>query len=174
MCKNCPFCHFRGCEFCSFGKFQPSKSAKIHKNQNSKCGKMADFEIQGSSKLISRKISMTQKSWNFFAVDILPQGCSITKFFHFSHLSCWWKRIRCWCKIWRRSRVPQVRTQSPSTSRPSLPWTQGPPCPSLSWTQTCPSLQARPNPRLQTRPSSHLQARPWTRPCFLLVISARI
>ena len=30
--KNCQFCHFRGSELCSFGKFPPSKSAKIHKN----------------------------------------------------------------------------------------------------------------------------------------------
>ena len=35
MCKNCHFCHFRSCEFCSFGKYQPSKSAKIKTNLNS-------------------------------------------------------------------------------------------------------------------------------------------
>ena len=34
-CKNCHFCHSKGCEFCSFCKLQPSKRAKIHKNQNS-------------------------------------------------------------------------------------------------------------------------------------------
>ena len=34
-CKNCHFWYFKSFEFCSFGKLQPSKSAKIHKNQNS-------------------------------------------------------------------------------------------------------------------------------------------
>ena len=29
------FCNFWASNFCSFGQFQPSKSAKIHKNQNS-------------------------------------------------------------------------------------------------------------------------------------------
>ena len=33
--KTPVFCHFRGSGFCSFGKFQPSKNAKFHKNQNS-------------------------------------------------------------------------------------------------------------------------------------------
>ena len=33
--KSAVFCHFRGCEVCSFGKFQPSKSAKMLKSQNS-------------------------------------------------------------------------------------------------------------------------------------------
>ena len=33
--KTTVLCHFRGSEFCSFGKFQPSKSAKFHKIQNS-------------------------------------------------------------------------------------------------------------------------------------------
>ena len=37
---NCPksaihIWHFRGSEFCYFCKYQPSKNAKIHKNQNS-------------------------------------------------------------------------------------------------------------------------------------------
>ena len=33
--QNLPFLPFWGYEFCSFGEFQPSKSAKFHKNQNS-------------------------------------------------------------------------------------------------------------------------------------------
>ena len=32
--KTAVFNHFGGCEFCSFGELQPSKSAKIHENQN--------------------------------------------------------------------------------------------------------------------------------------------
>jgi len=32
--KNCTFCEFLGSEFCYLVKLQPSKSAKIHKNQN--------------------------------------------------------------------------------------------------------------------------------------------
>ena len=33
--KKAIFCHFRGSVFCYFGKFQPSKGAKIHKKHNS-------------------------------------------------------------------------------------------------------------------------------------------
>ena len=33
--KIADFCHFRDSEVCEFGRFQPLKSAKIHKNQNS-------------------------------------------------------------------------------------------------------------------------------------------
>ena len=39
--------------------FEPSKSAKIHKNENSEpsiCVKLADFAIQKSPNLISRKM----------------------------------------------------------------------------------------------------------------------
>ena len=73
-------CHFKGSELNSFGKIQPSKCAKtavfaiskavnfghlvnfsVQKVQKSKfraskCGKMADFALQESAKLISRKI----------------------------------------------------------------------------------------------------------------------
>ena len=48
-----------GFEFCSFGKFQTSKSAKIQKNENSQplnMLKTADFAILETQKLISRKI----------------------------------------------------------------------------------------------------------------------
>ena len=58
-CKTALFCHLLRSEFCHFGKFQPSKSAKMLKKSKfraSKCGKIADFELQESSKLISRKI----------------------------------------------------------------------------------------------------------------------
>ena len=34
-CKKCLFCHFRASEYCGFGQFQPSKSAKLNKTQNS-------------------------------------------------------------------------------------------------------------------------------------------
>jgi len=53
------FLQFWGSEFCEFGKFQPSKSAKIHKKSKfraSKFVKKADFALQESPKLISRKI----------------------------------------------------------------------------------------------------------------------
>ena len=52
-------------EFCSFVKFNLSKSTKLHKNQNSEplnMFKKADFALQGSSKLISLKISVIEKS----------------------------------------------------------------------------------------------------------------
>ena len=58
--KTGVLCSFRGSEFCYFGKFQPSKSAKIHKNQYSEplslLKKMAHFALLQSSKMISRKI----------------------------------------------------------------------------------------------------------------------
>ena len=40
--QKVPFLHFRGCEFCSF---QPSKSAKIHKNQNSEPPNVFKWQI---------------------------------------------------------------------------------------------------------------------------------
>ena len=46
-------------EFSSFGQFQPSKNAKIHKDskfRTSKFAKMAHFALLESPKLISRKI----------------------------------------------------------------------------------------------------------------------
>ena len=57
--KNAIFAILGGCEFCSFGKFQPSKSAKMHKNQNSEplnVLKTEDLALLYSPKLISRKI----------------------------------------------------------------------------------------------------------------------
>ena len=57
--QNLPFTDFRGCEFCSLGNFQPSKSAKIHENQNSKPLielKWQFFGPQKSVSLISRKV----------------------------------------------------------------------------------------------------------------------
>ena len=44
---------------CEFDEFQPSKSAKMSKSQNSeprKCVKMADFALLESPKLISRNL----------------------------------------------------------------------------------------------------------------------
>jgi len=52
--KICRFCHSRGCEFCSFGQFQPSKNEKMHKNSKfiaCKYGKMADFALQKNLKI---------------------------------------------------------------------------------------------------------------------------
>ena len=57
--KTAVSCHFRSCEFCTFGEFQPSKSEEIHKKSKfraSKCVKTADFALLESLKLISRKI----------------------------------------------------------------------------------------------------------------------
>ena len=59
-------------DFVNFYKFQPPKSAKFHKNEKfraSKCVKIVDFELLESSKLISRKIGLLQKSWNFHIVN---------------------------------------------------------------------------------------------------------
>ena len=53
--KNFHFCHFRGCEFCSFSTFQPSKSAKIHKKSQfsaSQKGKKADLALQESARIL--------------------------------------------------------------------------------------------------------------------------
>ena len=50
-----PLFPFYGSEFCSFGKFQPSKSAKIHKKSKltvSKCVNLTDFEPLNSATLI--------------------------------------------------------------------------------------------------------------------------
>ena len=64
--KTAVFCNFSGPEF---GINQPTKSARIQRNQ---CVKMADFALLGSLKLIWRKICVTQKSlnlhimWKFF------------------------------------------------------------------------------------------------------------
>ena len=57
---------FWGSEFCQFGKFQPSKSAKMHENQ--------DFAILESRKLISRKIWVIEKSWNLHAVLLFSKN----------------------------------------------------------------------------------------------------
>ena len=43
--KNCNFCNFIGSEFCSFGKFQPFKSVKIHKNQKSEPQNVWKYKI---------------------------------------------------------------------------------------------------------------------------------
>ena len=39
------FCNFRGSGFCCFGKFKPSKSAKIHENQKSEPQNMLKWQI---------------------------------------------------------------------------------------------------------------------------------
>ena len=83
--QKLPFCHSRGCEFCYFGKFQPWEITKIHKNQNlecSKCGKMAHFVLQESSKSISRKIWIIQKTFNFHTLL-----CRYTFHCHLLHFS---------------------------------------------------------------------------------------
>ena len=43
--QKCHFFHFRSSVFCWFGKCQPSKSAKIHKNQNSKPANVLRWQI---------------------------------------------------------------------------------------------------------------------------------
>ena len=46
--SKCRFCQIWGSGVSSFAKFQPSKSAKIHKKskfRTSKCGKMANFAL---------------------------------------------------------------------------------------------------------------------------------
>ena len=56
---NAVFHHFRGSEFWTFGKFQPSKSGKIHKCQNWETLnllKMAVFTLLEFPIMISRKI----------------------------------------------------------------------------------------------------------------------
>ena len=63
----CQFGNFRGSEFW-FGKFQPWKSAIIHENLKSKhlnVLKKAHFARLEFQKLISRKIWVIEKSWNF-------------------------------------------------------------------------------------------------------------
>ena len=56
-----------GCEFCCFGKYQPSKSAKFHKNQTTEPEnvlkwQLADFALLESTTLISRNIWVIDKS----------------------------------------------------------------------------------------------------------------
>ena len=63
--RKCCFCHFRDSEFCSFGNFQPLKSAKINKNQISVPQNVLKWQILHfikSPKLISRKICVIEKS----------------------------------------------------------------------------------------------------------------
>jgi len=63
-----PFCCFKSSEICWFCRFQPSKSAKNHKHQNSepqRCVWMAHFESLDSPTLIPRKIWVTEKFCNF-------------------------------------------------------------------------------------------------------------
>ena len=60
--------------FCSFGKYQPPKSEKIHEKsifRASQCVKMADFQTQDWPTLISRKIWVTEKFCNFHTVFTL-------------------------------------------------------------------------------------------------------
>ena len=59
-CEIAIFCHFRGFELCQFGKFQPSKSAKIHEHLNSEPLNVSKLQIlyfSESQKLISRNLS---------------------------------------------------------------------------------------------------------------------
>ena len=49
------FCHFMGFELCPFSKFQPSKSAKIHKNENSEPPNVLKWQI--------RQLKMSHKIW---------------------------------------------------------------------------------------------------------------
>ena len=58
---NCLFCHFMGSKSCWFGKSKPSRSAKIHENQNSELVKMADFECIDLPTFIWRKSWMPEK-----------------------------------------------------------------------------------------------------------------
>ena len=49
--------------------FKKCKNSYISKFRPSECVKMADFALQESSKLISRKIWMIQKQWNFHSMN---------------------------------------------------------------------------------------------------------
>ena len=61
--KNGSLCHFRSSKFCSFAQFLPSKSTKIHTNQNSEPlnGLNWHFALVESPKLISRKFKLIVK-----------------------------------------------------------------------------------------------------------------
>ena len=43
--KIANFCNFRSCVFYQFGTFQPSKSAKMPKNQDSDTGKVLKWQF---------------------------------------------------------------------------------------------------------------------------------
>ena len=43
--QKLPFLPYSGYEFCSFGEFQPSKSAKIHRNQKSQPLNVVKWQI---------------------------------------------------------------------------------------------------------------------------------
>ena len=76
-CKICHFCHFKGSEFCSCCTLQPSKSAKIHKNQNSEPLNVLQWQVFAlleCTKLISRKIRVIGKSLNFLPVPSFPNS----------------------------------------------------------------------------------------------------
>jgi len=85
----------------NFGEFRCSKTAffaillnfKKYKNswkpkfRASTCVKMADFELLESSKLISRKIWVTEKSCNFHTVLFTYQGFFIPQIHSISYVS---------------------------------------------------------------------------------------
>ena len=67
-----PFCHFWGSEFRFLWIFSLFKGWNLPIWQNSeplKWQKMADFALLDPSKLVSRKIWMTENSWNFHSVQ---------------------------------------------------------------------------------------------------------
>ena len=73
--KSAIVTHFRGYEFWFLYIFALWKAKiyqiyKIRSLRNSECGKMADFARVESPKLISRKIWVIEKSWNFHTVQL--------------------------------------------------------------------------------------------------------
>ena len=98
--KNTIFLWFLRLWILTFGQFQPSKSAKTPKSKNSETLNvlMADFARRDYLKLISRKIWVMEKCWNFHTVNFKLMKIEImhvnfTEFFSDSKLRQLWKYI---------------------------------------------------------------------------------
>ena len=74
-CESAIFCHFRDFEVWillirQISAFKMCQNSLKSKYRASKCVRIADFVLLESQKLISRKIWVREKSWNFNTVQI--------------------------------------------------------------------------------------------------------
>ena len=87
---NCYFCHFKGSEFCWFGKFQPSKSTKIHKNLVfrafqfviAQCGNfmiflLLMFYVTSILGILEMENCSIERLWIFFFIFVLFEGWNL-------------------------------------------------------------------------------------------------